>query len=236
MILHNKTEKATILHQTSVVGSISLPKSLNDLRRICDSGEIDVVELRLDLYPDAAESLVSETKKLNLPLLATARCPAEGGKNDLTARQREDLSRPLLGTATFVDLEISSLGEMSGFVQEIVASPALLLASFHDFSGTPTLSELTDSIRQAVEAGADAVKFATTLRGPEDIATLVSLFAIPDRPPLSVMGMGPLGKISRLLFGKLGSILNYGYLDAATVPGQWEARRLKELLAEINRP
>ena len=236
MILHNKTEKATILHQTLVVGSISLLKSLNELRSFCESGGIDVVELRLDLYPDASGQLSETVGKLNLPVLATARCAAEGGGNALDASQRAALLRPMLETATFVDLEISSLGEMAEFVNEVTASPALLLASFHDFQGTPSLEALTASIQQAVDAGADAVKFATTLRGPEDIATLVSLFAIPDRPPLSVMGMGPLGKISRLLFAKLGSILNYGYLDAATVPGQWEARRLKEILAEINQP
>jgi 3-dehydroquinate dehydratase-1 len=44
------------------------------------------------------------------------------------------------------------------------------------------------------------------------------------------MGMGPLGRVSRLLLGQLGSTLNYGYLDSATVPGQWSAAELKRLL------
>jgi 3-dehydroquinate dehydratase-1 len=47
------------------------------------------------------------------------------------------------------------------------------------------------------------------------------------------MGMGALGRVSRLLLAQLGSVLNYGYLDQATVPGQWPAARLRELIREL---
>ena len=51
--------------------------------------------------------------------------------------------------------------------------------------------------------------------------------------PLSVMGMGRFGKISRLLLAQAGSVLNYGYLDRPNASGQWEARLLKSRLAEL---
>jgi 3-dehydroquinate dehydratase len=35
------------------------------------------------------------------------------------------------------------------------------------------------------------------------------------------------------LLGQLGSVLNYGYLDESTVPGQWPAAELKSLLATL---
>ena len=47
------------------------------------------------------------------------------------------------------------------------------------------------------------------------------------------MGMGPLGKVSRLLFAQLGSVLNYGFLHEAQVSGQWEATLLKQRLSEL---
>jgi 3-dehydroquinate dehydratase len=47
------------------------------------------------------------------------------------------------------------------------------------------------------------------------------------------MGMGQYGQLSRLLFGGCGSILNYGYLDKAQVPGQWPAEVLKARLLEL---
>ncbi len=45
--------------------------------------------------------------------------------------------------------------------------------------------------------------------------------------------MGPLGKVSRLLFAAAGSVLNYGYLDRPQVAGQWEATVLKQRLREL---
>ena len=42
--------------------------------------------------------------------------------------------------------------------------------------------------------------------------------------PLSVMGMGKFGKLSRPLLACAGSVLNYGFLDAVQVPGQGPPR------------
>jgi 3-dehydroquinate dehydratase-1 len=55
----------------------------------------------------------------------------------------------------------------------------------------------------------------------------------PGKLPLSVMGMGAYGKVSRLLLARAGSVLNYGYLDEPQVSGQWEATLLKQRLAEL---
>jgi 3-dehydroquinate dehydratase I len=107
------------------------------------------------------------------------------------------------------------------------------VGSFHDFAGTPAADDLRRMRDMAFEAGADIVKFAATLHSTADLATLAALLEEPGHPPLSVMGMGKLGRISRLIFAQLGSVLNYGYLDRPTVPGQWKATRLKELIAEL---
>jgi 3-dehydroquinate dehydratase-1 len=47
------------------------------------------------------------------------------------------------------------------------------------------------------------------------------------------MGMGPVGKLSRLVLAKAGSVLNYGYLLEANAPGQWPAWELKSLIDQI---
>jgi 3-dehydroquinate dehydratase-1 len=47
------------------------------------------------------------------------------------------------------------------------------------------------------------------------------------------MGMGPLGKVSRLVLAAAGSRLNYGYLDKPQVAGQWPALELARRLEEI---
>ncbi len=234
MILPSNPQKAsTLLQQTLVVGSISLNASLERLPSLAQSDATDVLELRLDCFPEHVSRLQAIAPQLALPLLVTARCPAEGGLHALSVAERSALLRPLLPHAAVWDVEIASLAEMADLVAEVRASPTLVLASFHDFTGTPSLDRLLELQAQALAAGADGVKFATTLRSSQDLAVLMALLRQPEHPPLSVMGMGLLGKISRLVLAELGSCLNYGYLDAPTVPGQWPAARLKAVLAEI---
>ena len=47
------------------------------------------------------------------------------------------------------------------------------------------------------------------------------------------MGMGPLGKVSRLVLPSVGSLLVYGYLDRPQVEGQWPAQEVARRLQEI---
>jgi 3-dehydroquinate dehydratase-1 len=80
---------------------------------------------------------------------------------------------------------------------------------------------------------ADIVKLALHHNQVEDMVRCTRILQENDRP-MSVMGMGPLGPVSRLLYAQHGSLLNYGYLgDQATAPGQWPAKLLKEAIAAV---
>jgi hypothetical protein len=48
------------------------------------------------------------------------------------------------------------------------------------------------------------------------------------------MGMGDLGKVSRLVLPLAGARLVYGYLDRPQVEGQWPAAVLAARLAELS--
>ena len=89
------------------------------------------------------------------------------------------------------------------------------------------------TVRRGKAAGADIVKIAARVSDSKQLGRLLTLFAGRISVPLSLMGMGPLGKVSRLLFACAGSVLNYGYLGEPQVPGQWEAVILKKRLAEL---
>lgn len=80
---------------------------------------------------------------------------------------------------------------------------------------------------------ADIVKFAFTPCLASDIQTGVQLFTKP-KGPIAVMGMGPMGPVSRLLYSQLGSCLVYGYLgEKETAPGQWHVSLIKETLRHL---
>ena len=65
-----------------------------------------------------------------------------------------------------------------------------------------------------------------------DVRTLLEFY---DRQrqqgPLAVMGIGKLGRASRLELARRGSALNYAHLGSAVVPGQLSLRDLRRVLA-----
>ncbi len=193
----------------------------------------DLVEIRLDLL----ECDLSETRtlagSLELPLLFTARHPAEGGKGPEDHHARAALLADMLDIAALIDIELQSAPHMSHLIQRARAQGVGIIGSFHDFQATPPDDTLTGARDFAQTLGLDAVKLATYLNGPGDLQRLIHQCIDKRRLPLSAMGMGPLGRLSRLALAKLGSLLNYGYLGESNAPGQWPAPRLKELLAEL---
>ena len=233
MFNHSTPEKASFLSVIHSVGSVADGDTLARLPGMDLAALCDVIELRVDTWPDRAEAGAALVANSPVPVLVTVRRPDERGQNDLAAAERERLARLFLPAAALLDVEIASLGEMAGLVAEARAAGIIIVASFHDFAATPSLDDLRRKQDTALAAGADLVKFATTLHRTADIATLADLLEEPGHPPLSIMGMGTLGRISRLIFAQLGSVLNYGYLDKATVPGQWPAARLRELIREL---
>ena len=233
MLNHRPLEKASFLSATHAVGSVADGDTLDRLAAMDLPSLCDVVEYRVDTWPLRAASAVALAGASPVPVLVTVRRPDEGGQNALDAPARVDLARPFLPSASLLDVEIASLAEMQPLLDEARAAGVLIVASFHDFSGTPSLDALRRLRDTAVAGGADIVKFAATLHSVADMATLGALPEEPGHPPLSLMGMGALGRVSRLLLARMGSVLNYGYLDRATVPGQWPAARMRELIREL---
>jgi 3-dehydroquinate dehydratase-1 len=140
---------------------------------------------------------------------------------------------PLLDLATLIDIELRSVMDMRSLLPQARSRGVGVVGSFHDFQATPGDEILSGAIEMAQTAGLDAVKLATYLNGPDDLMRLMKLLSGHRRLPTSLMGMGPLGRLSRLALAKLGSLLNYGFLGDSNAPGQWPAARLKELLAEL---
>jgi 3-dehydroquinate dehydratase-1 len=147
-------------------------------------------------------------------------------------RRRLELYREFLPGADFVDVELRSAKALAPLLAEARAAGVVVIVSDHHFRRTPPLALLRQRRREALRAGAEIVKVAGRTETPGDAAVLLEL--IHRAPcPMSVMGMGPLGKASRLLFARAGSVLNYGYLDQPQVSGQWSALKLAERLREV---
>jgi 3-dehydroquinate dehydratase-1 len=215
-----------------VVAAVHSPGALRCARKI-RPGEVDFLEIRVDNFADDPSILPPVVPRLRLPLIITVRHPAEGGAHDLSFSRRRELYARYLPYAEFIDVELRSWEKMGATIAAARAAGVRVIASAHDFRGTPSTDRLQQFIDRAHAAEADVCKLASVAETPAALGQLLGTLARPQPLPLSVMGMGRFGKISRLLFAQAGSVLNYGYLDRPNANGQWEARLLKKRLAEL---
>ncbi len=204
-----------------IVGTIHTPGGFRDRA----ARRVDFVEVRMDVLrrPPDPEALLA----LPAPVLLTVRRGDEGGGWKRTEAEREALYLKYLPVAAAVDIELRSARSLRRVSEAAGSANKLVILSSHHFDSTPSLRELTRIVRAAGHA--DIVKIATRTERPADVARLLELLEATERP-LAVMGMGTLGRASRLLFAKAGSILNYGWLHRPQVPGQWNAGELADLL------
>lgn len=197
----------------------------------------DLLEFRFDNLLACEDEAAATMSGHSTPALLTVRASEEGGAGELPAEARLALYRRHLEKAALVDTEVASLesAAFSGFVSETHAAGALLVGSYHDFSGFPGRDLLADKLAAAYSLGADIAKVAVVVNTMKELFTLVELVDYHHGKGrlISAMGMGPLGKLSRLVLARAGSCLNYGYLKTSNAPGQWSAADLQKLIAGI---
>lgn len=213
-----------------MIGTLHEPKGL----RLASSGKpsrlagVDVLEARLD-------HLVGLTlpKSWPLPVIATARHPAEGGAGSLSPSQRRNLLGDSLEWADAIDVELRSASALSPVIAGAHQHGATVILSHHDFRTTPGMASLKTLAKKAADQGADLFKVAVTLRTPGDLSRLIEFQSSSTPVPVASMGMGPAGRFSRLVLAGFGSPLCYGWLGVPQVPGQWPALELKSLFDSI---
>lgn len=195
----------------------------------------DVIELRLDCLADRLDQTAAllSGNQLGIPTLATARHPEEGGQGSLDLTARHNLLQGFVEQVDAIDIELRAADDMGAIIDTARCAGKTLILSFHDFNHTPSSATIRSKIDQAVDGGAEVAKIAIHLESLAALYELAQICESESRIKLSMMGMGPLGKLSRLVFAKAGSVLNYGYLKEANAPGQWPAAELKRLLGEL---
>lgn len=178
---------------------VTLPKSAEKdprtFARDARKAEVDVLEIRGDLTPGvpAFES--------PLPVLFSPR----GKGLKLASRISPE----------FVDLDVSELA-----LRKDLPDGAKLIASFHDHKATPDLKKLKAVLTKLCAVRPWAVKIAVTVNSCDDLLTLDALRASASHPRTTILGMGPLAHLTRVL-SPLRNHLTYAVLGTeASAPGQ----------------
>ena len=191
----------------------------------------DLFEVRLDRLVGMADDVEKVLPRLRTPLIITARDPREGGANKLRLRQRRDLLARFLNHADYIDIELRSARALKSLLANDKTKKVRQIISFHDFKSTPSARLLVAKAQNAKALRADIFKVATRADTPTELRRLLE-FITKNRVNvrLTVMGIGRLGDISRVLLARAGSVLIYASLGPATdVEGQLSLEQLRAL-------
>ena len=191
----------------------------------------DLFELRLDALFAGLEEVRAAIGNLGAPLIITARHPREGGSNQLSAHKRRALILRFLPHAAYLDIELRSAGTFAAILGEARAKGIRTIVSFHNFNQTPSRPRLNEIARTARSLGADLLKIATRTDTSAQLTRLLDFFQRERlEMKIAAMGVGRLGRISRLEFARHGSALNYGHLGSPQAEGQLSITQLRRIL------
>jgi len=198
--------------------------------------QADLIEIRLDTFkkrdPEKLkEDFRKKLKPLKVPLLLTIRNKKEGGKFKVTDRERLGLFNLLIPFVDFVDIELSSGKIIAAVIKTARRHKKTVLVSYHNFRNTPDMARLLEIIKNARKSGADIVKIATLAKNKGQIKRLLKVLVSNEN--MIVIAMGKYGKLSRVVFPYLGSLITYGAVAKTTAPGQIRLGELKRIFSGL---
>lgn len=188
---------------------------------------VDLFEVRIDLL---GEQWQTTAKRLNKPWIATNRSIAQHGRWKGTESQRlDELIKAVRSGAWLIDIELES--KAFQHLSENVGGKSRYLISYHNWEGTPPLSELKKIADRMIDLNAFACKIVTTATTLEDNMVVLELIRNYPKTRMIAFAMGSLGILSRVMSPLAGAYFTYASLDndSATAPGQMTAGALKTL-------
>ncbi len=222
-----------------VVASLGGGERVVDSARRAEKLGADLIEIRIDsLKPKERaniKSILAAIKEVSaLPLIATVRSAKEQGPQSQSvqdARERKVLFEDAVPLADCVDVEIES----DDVIEEVIALAKnyrkKIILSYHDFAGVPDSKKISALLESFKNHGGDMLKIAGMVKSSDDVLNLFSACKNLDGVHRTFIGMGDLGRLTRVAGFMYGSEMSYGYMNKPTAPGQMSVQELTELFS-----
>lgn len=204
----------------------------------------DFVEWRADFFKQvenatAVQALLPCLREIfpDTPLLITYRSAREGGNGSASIAEYADFCNLIIesGCADVLDLELS-VGDAL-FTQLLTKAHEKhlpVIASYHNFTATPSPSEMVEILCKMQTLGADIAKLAVMPTSKTDLLNLLSatVTMVEQYPatPVVTMSMGALGQASRVCGGCFGSAMTFASVGKGSAPGQIALTEMNALL------
>lgn len=208
-------------------------KTYGEIIDILADSSVEMAEIRLDLCPELTDGQIADLfANCDTPLVATSR------------KDSRKLALAIEAGARFADLELEAPVAVSRHIQSLCRKCGTeLIRSYHNTATTPDAGFLGQVMMRCFRYGADIAKIVTNCNSPEDVETVMGLYAPAEgredvpKGRLIAFGMGECGRQSRFDCLVKGAPFTYAALSAeeAVAPGQWPVRELAGRIGPVRR-
>ena len=185
---------------------------------------LEMAEIRLDRCALEDEQIDLLFSGSDVPLVATCRLAEESSAPEI-------LERAIIAGAKYADLEMEAPAAVGRRIREACRQyGTVLIRSWHDFNGTPSLPVLRSILERARSFGGEVVKIVTTATCKADADRVLQLYQEAEPGTLIAFAMGDAGRESRLEALRKGAPFTYACLseEEATAPGQWTTADMRQ--------
>lgn len=207
----------------------------------------DMIEWRIDWYQNSQNiekisHIISNLSEIlsDKILLCTFRSTPQGGEAQITGDAYIDMLRTIAqqGKADMLDVEVCELEQPENLIKELHKTGAVIVASDHNFSETPSIEVMTEKLFYMKQLGADVAKLAVMPNSRYDVLNLLAATAkikesAPEYPVIT-MSMGETGMISRIAGQTFGSCVTFAAAGKTSAPGQMPLEDAVMILNKIS--
>lgn len=209
----------------------------------------DLIELRIDYYENVDDfnkviELLQNIRKIHSkPVLFTFRTTPEGGMHEFSEELYFALNNMAIKSSCIdlIDIELFCTEKKEKIIASIKlahANNVKVVLSNHDFNNTPPKTEIISRFVEMQNLNGDIAKIAVMPLSERDVLTLMdaSLDMKNQYPkqPFITLSMGPLGVITRVTGGMLGSCITFASLKSSSAPGQLNITDTKYIIEKLN--
>jgi 3-dehydroquinate dehydratase I len=194
---------------------------------LAEQKSADMLELRSDFINNLTLSDVRIIQNvIKIPAIFTCRSANDGGHFSQPEKFRiAILQEALLSKYAYVDIEASVLMQT-----KVKSKYAQVIASYHNFIETPSQSSLKKIINDIGGTSAHIIKIATKTNTLNDVHNLLNILINNENKPIIVIGMGDIGRITRIITALFIPHIFYVTTGHNTIaPGQLSEKEAKIL-------
>ena len=186
------------------------------------------LELRIDYISDITVSdLDTIREKTTVPAIVTCRASSEGGHFSGSKEDQISILQSAIGMFEYVDIELATMQHHMFTRNE----KTKIIVSYHNFETTPRYWDMQKNIYDINTVHPDIIKIATMVSHDYEVAKIYRLLTNkPQDEERIVVGMGSVGRMTRILGPLLGSYLTYAATPwGESALGQIQIAELKKV-------